>query len=65
MAPAIPSYAGTCRKTVVCAVAGLTNLTDQICLTCCPRRTNPNQNETGEGKMSDYDDWEIVDFKPP
>ena len=27
--------------------------------------SKPNQNETGEGKMSDYDDWEIVDFKPP
>jgi integrase len=30
MAPAIPSYARTCRKTVVCAVAGLANLTAQI-----------------------------------
>ena len=29
MAPAIPSYARTYRKTVVCAVAGLANLTAQ------------------------------------
>ena len=31
MASAIPSYAGRCRA-VICAVAGLANLTDQICL---------------------------------
>jgi hypothetical protein len=37
MAPAIPSYARTFGKTVVCAFAGLANLTAQICLTCCPR----------------------------
>ena len=28
----------TFGKTVLCAVAGLANLTAQICLTCCPRR---------------------------